>query len=90
MAHQIHAHRMSCPPRRIPPSEQETQDPQAPLTQSVGYHIHFSGEVADSKIVILDKLQQSSLSKVKLWLREDIFQTLMIVPPNLESLNHND
>jgi hypothetical protein len=33
-------------------------------TQSIGYHISFPRVIVDSKIIILDKLQSSSLPKV--------------------------
>jgi hypothetical protein len=49
-----------------------------PSTPSVSYHIWFSRVVVDSKIVILDRLQISSLPKVKVRLCEDIPHTLMI------------
>jgi hypothetical protein len=56
--------------------------------------------VVDSKIMILDKLQPSSLPKIQVRLCEDVLQTLMIrvqltplprkiEPPNLESVNHS-
>jgi hypothetical protein len=35
-----------------------------PTTQSVSYHISLSRVVVDPKIIILDKLQPSSLSEV--------------------------
>jgi hypothetical protein len=71
-----------------------------PSTPSVGYHICFSRVVVDSKIIILDRLQISSLPKVKVPLCEVIPQTLMIrieftslfhkvVPSNLEGVNYN-
>jgi hypothetical protein len=49
-----------------------------PLTQRVSYHIGFSRTIVDSKIIILDKLQPSSLPKVEVWLRENVLQTLVI------------
>jgi hypothetical protein len=68
-----------------------------PLTPSVGYHIHFSRVVVYSNIIILDKLQISSLPMAKVWLREDILKTLTVhikftslfhkvIPPNLEAM----
>jgi hypothetical protein len=71
-----------------------------PSTPSIGYHIRFSRVVINSKIIILNKLQLSSLPKAKVRLREDILETLMIqveftslshkvVPTNLESMNHS-
>jgi hypothetical protein len=47
-------------------------------TQSAGYHIGLSRVIVDFNIIILDKLQLSPLSKVQVWLRENILQTLMI------------
>jgi hypothetical protein len=72
-----------------------------PSTQSIIYHIFFSRMVVDYKIRILHKLQPSLFLKVKVWLCEDILQTLMIhieftslshkvVPPNLESVYHDN
>jgi hypothetical protein len=66
-----------------------------PSTPSVSYHIYFSWVVVDSKIIILVRLQISSLPKVKVRLYEDIPQTLMICIEftslfhNLETVNHN-
>jgi hypothetical protein len=48
------------------------------VTQSVGHHIIFLRVIVDSKIIILDKLQPSSLPKVQVWLLEDVLQTLVI------------
>jgi hypothetical protein len=36
-----------------------------PSTQSIGYHIGLPKIVVDSKIIILDKLQPSTLPKVQ-------------------------
>jgi hypothetical protein len=71
-----------------------------PSSPNVGYHICFPRVVVDFKVVILDKLETSSLPKIKVWLYENILQTLMIrigftslfhkvIPPNLESANHS-
>jgi hypothetical protein len=54
--------------------------------------------VVDYKIIILDKIQLSSLPKVKIQLYKDILQTLTVhinftslfckvIPPNLDSVN---
>jgi hypothetical protein len=72
----------------------------SPSTPNFSYHICFSRVVVDSKIIILDRLQISSLPKVKVWLCDDIPQTIMIrieftslfykvVPSNLENMNHS-
>jgi hypothetical protein len=54
--------------------------------------------VYGSKIIILDKLQPSSLPEIQVLLCEDVHQTLMIhvlplshkiVPPNLEGVNYS-
>jgi hypothetical protein len=49
-----------------------------PMAQSVGYHISLPRVVVDPKIIILDKLQPSPLSKIQVLLCEDVLQTLMI------------
>jgi hypothetical protein len=71
------------------------------MAQSIGYHISLPRVVVDSKIIILDKLEPSSLPKIQVPLYEDILQTLMIhvyltplsheiVPPNLEGMTTAD
>jgi hypothetical protein len=47
-------------------------------TQSVGCYISLPRMIVDPKIIILDKLQPSSLPKVQVWLCEDVLQTLVI------------
>jgi hypothetical protein len=71
-----------------------------PSTQRIGYHIGLPRMIVDSKIIILDKLQPSSLLKIQVWQHEDVPQTPVIriqftslshkvVPPNFESVNYN-
>jgi hypothetical protein len=70
-----------------------------PLTQSIGYHFGFPRMIVDLKIIILENLQPSPLSKVQVQLPENVLQTLVItsnhllshkvVPPNLESVNYS-
>jgi hypothetical protein len=38
----------------------------------MGHHISIPTVVVDSKIIILDKLQPSSLPKIQVQLREDV------------------
>jgi hypothetical protein len=71
-----------------------------PLTPSVDYHSCFPRVVVIFNIIILDKLQLSSLPEARVRLHEDIIQTLMVriqftslfhkvIPLDLESANHN-
>jgi hypothetical protein len=63
-------------------------------------NICFSRVVVDSMIIILDKLQPSPFPKIQGWLRENIFQTLIVcikftslfhkvISLNIESVNYN-
>lgn len=45
---------------------------------TICHHICLAWVVVDSKIIVFYKLQPSSMSKIEVWLGEDIFQALVV------------